>query len=77
MQIFGIQINSRDEKQKTLKGVIEALSITQEEKDIYIISLDILSDRDFNLFFEKIMQQIPHWTLQKEYRIAPLTSNII
>lgn len=60
MQIFGIQINSRDEKQKTLKGVIEALSITQEEKDIYIISLDILSDRDFNLFFEKIMQQIPH-----------------
>lgn len=77
MQIFGIHIENRDEKRETLKRVIHALSISSEEKDIYILSLDILDDTDFNTFFERIMSQIHGGKMIRDYSIEPLTSKII
>lgn len=78
MQFFGITLETRGEKSETLKQVIDSLSIGPEEKDLYILSLDILSDHDFSLFFSAIMSQIStHQNNTREYSIEPLTSQII
>lgn len=78
MQFFGITLETRGEKSETLKQVIDSLSIGPEEKDLYILSLDILNDHDFSLFFSAIMSQIStHQNNTREYSIEPLTSQII
>jgi hypothetical protein len=78
MQFFGIDFFSRNEKSETLKRIIESLQIWNEEKDLYIVSLDILNDSDFNVFFDSIVWQIEIGTTTgKEHSIAPLTQQII
>lgn len=76
MQFFWITLETRGEKSETLKRVITSLNIWNEEKDLYILSIDILNDNDFTIFFEKIMSQI-HKNNIREYSIEPLTSQII
>ena len=78
MQFFWITLETRGEKSETLKRVITSLNIWSEEKDLYILSLDILNDTDFSIFFERIMSQISiHKNNTREYSIEPLTSQII
>ncbi len=78
MQFFGIILETRLEKSETLKQVIRSLNIWPEEKDLYIISLEILNDRDFNIFFNELISQIhPSKKNAKEFSIEPLTSQII
>jgi hypothetical protein len=78
MQFFWIDLFSRNEKSETLKKIIESLQIWREEKDLYIVSLDVLNDSDFNIFFESIIWQIDtNISTWKEYSIAPLTQQII
>ncbi len=78
MQFFWITLETRGEKSETLKRVIKALNIWSEEKDLYLLSLDILNDTDFSIFFDRIMSQISnHKNNTREYSIEPLTSQII
>ncbi len=78
MQFFWITLETRGEKAETLKRVIKSLNIWSEEKDLYILSLDILNDTDFSIFFDRIMSQINnHKNNTREYSIEPLTSQII
>ncbi len=78
MQFFGITLDTRGEKSETLKHVIGSLNISLEEKDLYILSLEILNDQDFIVFFNTIMSQIDiHKNNIREYSIEPLTSQII
>ena len=78
MQLFWITLETRGEKSETLKRVITSLNIWNEEKDLYILSLDILNDADFSIFFDRIMSQISiHKNNTREYSIEPLTSQII
>ncbi len=78
MQFFGIVLETRVEKSETLKQVIRSLNIWPEEKDLYLLSLEILNDRDFNLFFNNLIKQIhPSKLNSKEFTIEPLTSRII
>lgn len=51
--------HSRKEKEIFLKEIIQKLSITQPEKDIYFICIEILEEDAFENFFIKIMNQIP------------------
>ena len=78
MKIWWIQLDTRTEKSETLKQVIQSLHITQEEKDLYIISIDILDNHDFSVFFQSIMNQIESSDVtDKGFTIEPLTSQII
>ncbi len=78
MQFFGIILENRLEKSETLKQVIRSLNIWQEEKDLYILSLEILNDHDFTIFFNNLIAQINlSKNNPKEYSIEPLTSQII
>ncbi len=78
MQFFGIVLETRVEKSETLKQVIGSLNIWPEEKDLYMLSLEILNDRDFNICFNKLISQInPSKKNIKEFSIEPLTSQII
>lgn len=77
MQFFGIVLKTRNEKSQTLRKVIQSLNIWPEEKDLYLLSLDILSDRDFGVFFDNLMSQVNKSKNMKEYSIEPLTSKII
>ena len=78
MTFFWIKLETREEKSETLKRVISSLSIWPEEKDLYLLSLDVLSDRDFTHFFETIMSQINKSNQTQGNRsIEPLTSRII
>ncbi len=78
MKIWWIQLDTRAEKSETLKQVIQSLHITQEEKDLYIISIDILDNNDFSVFFQSIMNQIESNNVtNKGFTIEPLTSQII
>ncbi len=80
MNLFWIVLETRDEKAEILKKVINALNIWPEEKDLYLISLGILNDQDFTVFFNTIMSQISNSNTEKSkkfFRIEPLTSQII
>lgn len=68
---------SRKEKETFLKEIITKLSISETEKEIYTISLEILNDWDFLQFFEKIISQVPDESLQRKSTIAPLTSTLL
>ena len=72
MALFGI-FTSREEKNILLIEIIKKLNISQEEKDIYILSLEILDDDDFSIFYENITKQIHENT----YSIAPLSLQLI
>lgn len=57
--------HSRKEKEIFLKEIIQKLSITQPEKDIYFICIEILEEDAFENFFIKIMNQIP-WNTENK-----------
>lgn len=78
MNFFWIVLESRDEKTEVLKKVIKSLNIWPEEKDLYILSLDVLTDSDFTLFFNRIISQVSSSKNNtREYSIEPLTSQFI
>lgn len=78
MQFFWIKLETRSEKAEILKRVIASLKVWPEEKDLYILSIDILNNTDFSIFFDRIMSQINnHSNDTREYSIEPLTSQII
>jgi hypothetical protein len=68
---------SRKEKEAFLKEVIIKLSISQTEKEIYAISIEILEDKDFSMFFDTIVSQIPDDSNSSIHTIAPLTSTLL
>lgn len=68
---------SRKEKEAFLKEIIKKLAISETEKEIYYISLEILEDTDFMIFFEKIISQIENEADLRKSRIAPLTSTLL
>jgi len=78
MQNSWITLETRDEKYEVLKRIIISLDIWPEEKELYILSLDILDNSDFSIFFDKITSQISfsNSTIRK-YSIEPLTFQII
>lgn len=51
-------VHSRKEKEILMKEIIQKLNITEPEKDIYTICLEVLEDDAFELFFRKILLQI-------------------
>lgn len=50
--------SSRKDKAFYLKEVIQKLRIEKEEKELYILSLEVLEDKEFEIFFRKIVSQI-------------------
>lgn len=68
---------SRKEKETFLKEIITKLSISETEKEIYTISLEILEDRDFTKFFDGIVSQVSNEAIQGKSTIAPLTSTLL
>jgi hypothetical protein len=72
MAIFGL-FTSREEKNTLLIEIIKKLNISREEKDLYILSIEILDEQDFSKFYENITKQIHENT----YSIAPLSPQLI
>lgn len=72
MALFGI-FTSREEKSVILIEIIKKLNISREEKDLYILSIEILDEQDFSQFYENITKQIHENT----YSIAPLSPQLI
>jgi hypothetical protein len=73
----GSVFQSRKEKEAFLKEVIKKLSISDTEKELYSISLEILEDKDFIIFFKTIISQIPVNQDFRQSSIAPLTSTLL
>lgn len=69
--------SSRKEKEDVLKNIIKQLSISQSEKDIYILSLEILDSEDFDVFYKKIVSNYENLPESPQYSIEPLSSKII
>lgn len=61
MEIFA---TSREEKTLILKEIIGNLWIGETEKDLYIFSMEILGNEDFDRFFEKIVSDFEKNSLQ-------------
>lgn len=72
MALFGL-FTSREEKNILLTEIIKKLNISREEKDLYILSLEILDESDFSVFYDNITKQIHENT----YSIAPLSPQLI
>ncbi len=72
MALFWI-FTSREQKNIFLKEIINKLNISEEEKELYILALEILDDTDFTLFYEKIQSQIHENTST----IVPFSSQLI
>lgn len=77
MQLF----SSRKEKETFLIQILWKLNIEQNEREIYIISLEILDDTELDIFFQKIyLQVMDNHEIKNEIEkktIAPLSASII
>ncbi len=72
---------TQKEKKEFLIQILWKLHIEQNEREIYILSLDILSDEEFNIFFEKILSQVfqngEMYNDLERKKLEPLSANII
>lgn len=68
---------TRKEKELFLKEVLQKLSISHVEMEIYILSLEVLEEEDLDIFFQKITQQFHEISQENVSSIAPLTSNLL
>ncbi len=50
--------SSRKDKEIFLMKIIKTLSISNSEKDIYYLCIEVLDTTSFNNFFQKIILQI-------------------
>jgi hypothetical protein len=57
MDIFWLS-TSRQEKNLILSEIIKKLHISQEEKELYLLSIGILDDHEFQEFYTKIVNQV-------------------
>lgn len=64
---------SREDKKIILSEIIKKLSISEEEKELYILSIWILSENDFNVFYNRIVEQIE----AKPSTIIPFSNQLI
>lgn len=56
--MFGTSFfSSRSDKEVILIEIIRKLSISESEKELYILSLEILDSKDFDIFYNKITSQ--------------------
>lgn len=72
---------TRKQKYTFLSDILWKIQIDQNERDLYILALEILSDDEFEIFYNKIILQIEnddqfHTNIHRK-TIAPLSSNII
>jgi hypothetical protein len=74
-------LRTRKQKYTFLSEVFSKIQIDKSERDLYILSLELLSDASFEDFYNKIHSQIfTDGTLDPELHkksIEPLSSNII
>lgn len=76
--MFGTSFfSSRSDKEVTLIEIIRKLSISDSEKDLYILSLGILDDMDFDNFYQKITSQFYLKNNSLHTTIEPLTTTLI
>lgn len=68
--------SSRSHKEALLKSIIKKLSISEWEKDLYILSLEVLDNTDFDIFYEKITVQFQTKT-ESNTSIEPLSTVLI
>jgi hypothetical protein len=70
--------STRESKFIFLKKIIQKLNIHKEEKELYILCLEVLEDKDFNIFFEKIFSQVSQNTTLYDKKITqPLTVSLL
>ncbi len=72
---------SQKDKKNFLIELLHKLNIDKNERELYILSLDILSKDEFNVFFDNILTQLTvngeiHAEIDKK-TIAPLSASII
>ncbi len=53
-----VDFSSRESKKTFLKKIIEKLSIQMEEKELYMLSLEVLPTQDFDIFFDQVYSQL-------------------
>lgn len=52
------EITSRSGKQEFLKEVIERLKVGSDEKEMYLLCIEVLNDGDFEVFYKKIHTEL-------------------
>ncbi len=76
--MFGTSFfSSRSDKEIILIEIIRKLSISESEKDIYILSLEILDAVDFDNFYQKITSQFHLKNNMGHTTIEPFTTTLI
>jgi hypothetical protein len=76
--MFGTSFfTSRSEKETLLKEILKKLSISESERELYILSLEILDHEDFENFYKKITSQFEKRDNSQYTTIEPLTTTLI
>lgn len=70
-----MDFSSRESKKTFLKKIIEKLSIQIEEKELYMLSLEVLPAQDFDVFFDQVYSQVSYnGEIIEKKKIAPFTT---
>lgn len=56
MDVSKVFTYPRKEKKLLLQTVIHGMDIAREEKELYIFSMNVLDNGDFDAFFERIIK---------------------
>ena len=70
-------LTSRSTKEALLKEILQKISITDPEKDMYILSFEILEDEDFEKFYTNITSQFNIRNTSNYITLEPLTATFI
>ena len=69
--------SSRKEKEIFLREIIQKLTISESEKEIYNLCIEVLDESWFEWFFQKIYIQIQTQKTQNYSTIEPFTATLI
>ena len=72
-----LSFSSRKDKEIFLREIIQKLTISASEKEIYSLCIEVLNDSWFENFFQKIYTQVQSSKIPEYTTIEPLTATLI
>lgn len=74
---FQNQITSRSWKKKFLTEIISKLKVGEDEREMYLLCIEVLEEEDFEQFYRKIQSEITQSESEYQGQISLFTQHYL
>jgi hypothetical protein len=74
---FQNEITSRSWKKKFLSEIISRLKVSEDEKEMYQLCIEVLEDDDFEMFYLKIRSELTQTESEYQGQISLFTQHYL